>query len=399
MVVLGEPMEHVQSAAFTFLLPCGAARLPQGCCGAAEVILDWLFRGAGPRDSRALSDALDGLGVQRHSSVSAYHLNIAGTLEASNLLAALDIYADVILHPRLDPDQFRLSRELALQELAALEDEPQQKVMMLLYEHFYPDPLGRPTLGKVAEVQGLDAQRAAGVIRDRFDLGRAIFAVAGKYDFDAVCRRMETLFAAAPAKTTPAITPQANAAGSHHEHHDGAQVHIGLMTPAPPIAGNDYYNIMAAVSILGGGMSSRLFTEVREKRGLCYAVGARYNTLCDRAGIGCYAGTTPDKAQQTLDLIVHEFTRLREEVSEDEMHRARIGLKSTLVMQSESTSARAGGIAGDYFLLGRVRPLAEIRQRLEETTRDSVLGFLNRNPFSKFTVVSVGPQQLDLAGI
>jgi predicted Zn-dependent peptidase len=142
-------------------------------------------------------------------------------------------------------------------------------------------------------------------------------------------------------------------------------------------------------------MSSRLFTEVREKRGLCYAVSAAYRTFKDLASISCYAGTTPDKAQETLDVVIAEFGRLGEGISDGELQRAKVGLKSSLIMQSESSSARAGGIAGDYWLLGRVRSIEEIKQKLEATSVQSVLDCLRNNPFADYTVATVGPKKID----
>jgi predicted Zn-dependent peptidase len=112
-------------------------------------------------------------------------------------------------------------------------------------------------------------------------------------------------------------------------------------------------------------MSARLFTEVREKRGLCYAIGARYHSLREAAGIACYAGTSPDKAQETYNVVLREFQRLAEGISEEEMAWAKIGLKSSVILQSESSSSRAGTIGSDYYMLGRVRTLDEIKQKIE----------------------------------
>jgi len=156
----------------------------------------------------------------------------------------------------------------------------------------------------------------------------------------------------------------------------------------------DYYNARVAVSVLSGGMSARLFTEVREKRGLCYAIGARYHGLKEAAGIMCYAGTTPENAQETLDVIMAEFKRLSEGISEEEISRAKVGLKSSLILQSESSSSRAGGIGSDYYMLGKVRSLDEIKNKIEETSVDSVLRFLRNNKFKDFTVVTIGPKCL-----
>lgn len=398
MVVLGEPMDQVESAAFTFLVPSGASVLPDGCCGAGNVIVDWIFRGAGSRDSRGLIEALDGLGVHRNSSVGNSNISLGAAMVAGCLHDTLDIYADVILRPTLDNDQFELSRQLAMHELIGLDDDPRQKVMLLLREQFYPDPLGRPATGKITELQALTSGQGASIIKSKFCPADTIFAVAGKYDFSAVCEQLEGLLGGSIERVESTIEVGERGEDYLHVQHEGAQVHIGIMTQTTPITSDDYYNAMAAVSVLSGGMSSRLFTEVREKRGLCYAVGARYHTLKDRAGICCYAGTTPDKAQETLDVTTEQFENLHNGISEDEIHRAKVGLKSTLIMQSESTSSRAGGIASDYYLLGQVRPLSEIKDKLEELSVDSVVEFLNNNRFTDYTVVTIGPKQVVTGG-
>ena len=399
MVILGEPMEHVGSAAFTFLLPSGTSTLPDGCCGAGAVITDWLFRGAGTRSSRELNDALDGLGLQRNSSVTSSHISLGAALEAGNLASALVLYADIILRPSLNTEQFELSKQLAIHSLTALDDNPRQKVMLNLYEQFYPSPLGAPAMGKLDELKNLTVEGTEAIVKENFYLPGTIFAIAGKYDFDAVCKQLEQLFDAAHSEVDKQITLGRRGNKYTHQRHDGAQVHIGLMTETVTIASENYYDAMAAVSVLSGGMSSRLFTEVREKRGLCYAVGARYHTLKEFAGISCYAGTTPDKAQETLDIITAEFNRLCEGISEDEMQRAKVGLKSTLIMQSESSIARAGGIVSDYYLLGRVRSLEEIKNKLDQTCVDSVAGFLKNNRFKDYTVVTIGPKEISLGNL
>ena len=182
-----------------------------------------------------------------------------------------------------------------------------------------------------------------------------------------------------------------------HIENDGAQTHIALMTDTVKPTDDDYYNARVAVSVLSGGMSARLFTEVREKRGLCYAIGAKYHGLKYAAGIMCYAGTTPDKAQETLDVVIGEFNRLCEGVSEEEIARAKVGLKSSLILQSESSSSRAGAIAGDYYMLGRVRSLDEIKRKIEETSVESILEFLHKNIFKDFTIVTISPTRLAVA--
>jgi len=394
MVVLGERMEAVGSAAFGFMLPAGAAQLPEGCCGAANVVADWIFRGAGDKDSRQLSDALDGLGLHRASSVGSNHITIGAVLEASNLTEAIGLHADIILRPSLKEDQFELARQLAVDDVLGLDDDPRQKVMLKLREQFYPSPLGRSTAGEVGELKALTTEKTKQIIKNNLNLSQTIFEVAGKYDFDAIVEQMKNLFETDTQKALPPITSGPKAGKYTHIHNEGAQVHIGLMTETVKPTDEDYYNARLAVSVLSGGMSARLFTEVREKRGLCYAIGARYHGLKEAAGIMCYAGTTPEKSQETLDVVMAEFNRLNEGISEEEIQRAKVGLKSSLILQSESSSSRAGAIGSDYYVLGRVRSLDEIKTKIEATSVDSVLGFLRSNRFRDFTVVTIGPKEV-----
>jgi len=394
MVLLGEPMAGVESVAFDFMLPMGVARMPAGCCGASNVLSEWVFRGAGTRDSRQLGDALDGLGVQRSTSIGSSHIYLGGALESSNLAQALAIYSDVILNPRLSDKQFEPARQLIIEELESLDDEPRQRVTLELRKRFYPDPLGRSTMGEMEDLRGLTGQRAREIAQSHLGVPQIIFGVAGKYDFDAVCRQLESAFGTHDGR--PPRGQKIVSQGPRYTHipHDGAQVHIGLMTGTARFADEDYYNARTAVSVLSGSMSSRLFTEVREKRGLCYAIVAKYHSLKEAAGILCYAGTTPDKAQETLDVVLAEFGRLAEGISEEEMARAKIGLKSSVILQSESSASRAGAIGGDYDMLGRVRPLDEIKERIDATSVESVLGYLRSHPFEDYTVVTIGPKEV-----
>jgi len=394
MVLLGEPMEEVASVAFGFMLPAGAALLPEGCCGAGGVIADWIFRGAGDKSSKELGDVLDGLGLHRAGSVGSSHITVGAALEAGNLAQALDLYADIILKPSLKEDQFELARQLGVDGVLSLDDDPRQKVMLKLREQFYPEPLGRSPVGEIAELKALTAEKAKRIIKDNFNLSQTIFAVAGKYDFDAVCQQIERLFETKQQEAAEPVTLGSKAGKYTHIDNDGAQVHIGLMTETVKPTDEDYYNARVAVSVLSGGMSARLFTKVREERGLCYAIGARYHCLKDAAGIMCYAGTIPDKAQETLDVIIQQFGKLGDGISEEEIQRAKVGLESSLILSSESSSSRAGAIASDYYMLGRVRSLDEIKNKIEATGVDSVLGFLRSNKFKDFTVVTIGPKQL-----
>ena len=396
MVVLGEPMEAVESAAFSIMIPAGAARLPDGCCGAGGVILDWIFRGAGKYSSRQLSDALDGLGVHRNGTVGTSYITLGAALEASNLSRALELYADIICNAHLKDDQFDLARSLTMEEVKSLDDDPRQKVMLNLREQFFAHPLGRSTVGVLSELEKLDADQVRSLVRDHFDISNTIFSVAGKYDFDAVCTQLEDSFGLCNTGSAQEIILGSSGSKYTHLPNNGAQVHIGLVTPTITPDHPDYYAMRVAIGILSGGMSSRLFNEVREKRGLCYAVGARYHGLKQAAGILCYAGTTPDKAQETARVIIEQFKGLSSDLTEQELHRAQVGLKSSLIMQSESSSSRAGSLGGDFYMYGRVRSLDEIKKGIDDVTIDSIKSFINANEFNDFTAVTIGPESIEI---
>ena len=396
MVLLGEPMESVASVAFGFMLPCGSSTIPDGLCGAGNVIEDWIFRGAAGKNSRQISDEIDGLGLHRASSLGSSHLSLGAVLEADNFDKALPIYAEIIQKPNLKDDQFELAKQLTVDSVRALEDDPRRNVMLKLKESFYPDPIGRSTAGKIEDLEKLTAEKTRQIISNNFNLSSTIFAIAGKYNFDAVVRQMECLFNTDKRPAAERKALQQKQSEYTHFPNDGAQVHIGLMTKTVKPDSVDFYNAQVAVSILSGGMSARLFTEVREKRGLCYSIGAKYHSLKDAAGIMCYAGTTPDKAQETLDVIIEEFDRLKNGITEEELQRAKVGLKSSLIMSSESSTSRASNIAGDFYILNRVRSLDEIKQEIEKISVKSVLRFLKENIFADYTVVTIGPKQVKI---
>jgi predicted Zn-dependent peptidase len=396
MVLVGEPLDAVESVAFDFMVPAGSVTLPQGCCGASCVISDWIFRGAGPHDNRSLSEALDGLGLHRMGSAGKAHIALGAALEAGHLAEALSLYSEIILAPHLDETQFESARQLAMDEVLGLDDDPRQKVMISLREQFFPKPWGLSTLGHLPDLESLTPSRTRDLVARHFDPCRSIFTVAGKYDFSAVCDQIESLFGAAV--PTPPVEIVQGTRGDTYTHipNDGAQVHIGLMTETVTSSDPDYYTARLAVSVLSGGMSSRLFTEVREKRGLCYAIGARYYGLKDHAAILCYAGTTPDKAQETVDVTKDQFNHLQDGLTSEELDRAKVGLKSALIMQSESSSSRAGAIGGDFYKLGRIRSLDEIKAGIDAVTLESLRTFLDQRGSWGFTAATMGPKSITL---
>ena len=300
------------------------------------------IRGAGPRDSRQFILDLDNLGVERSESVSNAHTSYSGATLAENLPQALAIYADVLRRPHLPEDQLEAGRLAMLQELRAVEDEPAQKVMIELRRRHYPEPWGRPSQG---EQKALEATAIAD-IRGQFDRyyrpNGTILGVAGPIGLAAAegpgGRAVRRLAGRASPTESPNRPPPAATNTSPYDSH---QTQIGIAYDSVPYRDPDYFQAWGAVGVLSGGMSARLFTEVRERRGLCYSVYATIHTLLDRGAVFCYAGTGADRAQQTLDVTLGELTRLAQGIEEHEIERLKARIKSALVMQQESSSARS----------------------------------------------------------
>jgi predicted Zn-dependent peptidase len=396
LVLLAEPVATVESAAFTLLTPCGCSNDPADRLGLTSMLCDMALRGAGSRDSRALINDLEVLGVERGESVGISQTSFSGATLAENLIEALSIYADIIQRPHLPQDQLEASRLVCVQEIRGVEDEPAQKLMDELRRRTYPDPWGRASHGTEAGVEAATLEEVRRQWSSFYRPNGAILGVAGKVDWEALVEHVESVFGVwRPVETQPEIE-KAPSETSPHLHFEGNQCHIGIAFPSVPYRDPDYLQAWAAVGVLSGGMSSRLFTEVREKRGLCYTVSASLQTQLQRARVLCYAGTTAERAQETLDVTFAELIRLRKGIEQSELGRLKARIKSGLIMQQESTSSRSGSIARDWYHLGRVRTLDELGRQVDGLTANSINDYLDRHPPQDFTFATLGPQPLDI---
>ena len=396
LVLLAERMDHVRSAAINFLVPAGSAFDPPGKLGVASVLAEMITRGAGDRDSRELALALDNLGVDRDESVGAINMRFWGSTLARNVPAALDIYADIIQRPHLPEEELEPVQALALQDIQSLEDAPQSKVMVELRRRYYPPPLNKDRRGTAEDIEALTIDAVKAQFRKFVRPNGSILSVAGNIEWEPLKAQVERLFARWEPGESAEIKPEPHTPTSAHIHKDTQQTQIALAFPSVPVTDPDYYNARAAASVLSGGMSSRLFTEVREKRGLCYSVYAFHETFKTQGTMMAYAGTREERAQETLDVTLAELKRLKDGIEADEIDRVKAGLKSSLIMQEESTSARAGAIATDWYYLGRVRPFEEIQAIIDGLTPAKILSYLERCPVRDVTLVTLGPTPLTL---
>lgn len=396
MVLVGEPTTAVESVAFSMLVPSGYSSDPEDRLGLSSLLCDMVLRGAGQRDGRALINDLENLGVERGESVGASQTSYSAATVASNLSESLSIYADIVRRPTLPTDQLDAGKLVCMQELRGAEDEPSQKLMIRLRRSSYPSPWGRSSLGTEAGVQSSTNDDVAQHFSQGYRPNGTILGVAGNFDWPQLIETVEGLYSDWPVTQARQIVESTAPVVGVHEAFDSNQCHLGIAFPSVPYRDPDYLRAWAAVGVLSGGMSSRLFTEVREKRGLCYTVSASLQTQLDRARVLCYAGTTAERAQETFDVTMSELVKLGDGVRAEELNRLKARIKSGLIMQQESTSARSSSIARDYYHLGRIRPLEELGQRIDDLTSDHINEFLSDHPPADFTFATLGPSPLKL---
>jgi predicted Zn-dependent peptidase len=394
LVLLAEPMDYVRTAAFNFLFPAGYAYDPASTPGTANLLSGLVTRGAGTRDNRALMLALDALGLDREESVGVLHTRFWAATLARNLLAALERYADIILRPHLPAAELPAVQALALQDIESLEDDPKSKTLIELRRRHLPAPLGNDRRGTEEGINANTVSSLKQFHRQGYRPNGTIMSVAGNIEWQPLVDAVSKFFGDWSPREEVTLTLQPASKGQHHLEKETQQTQIGLAYDSIPVNHPDYYTAMGAVNVLSGGMSSRLFTEVREKRGLCYSVFASYQGMKDRGTVLCYAGTTNERAQETLDMTLKELRRIEEGIEEDEVKRIQAGLKSALIMQEESTSARAGAIASDWYYYGRVRSLDEIQDEINKLSAERIVNYCRKYPLTNGTLVTMGPKPL-----
>lgn len=398
MPLLVERIPGVRSASMCWLLPAGAATEPEDRQGLGAMLAEMVFRGAGERGSREQADALDGLGIVRSSEVGGLFLRLSASMIGDRVAEALPLLAEIVRRPRFDADAIEPVRELCLQSLAALSDEPQERAGILLTQRHAPSPLNRSGLGTEGGLRAIDRAALLAHWENRVRPGGSILAFAGCVDADAVARQLDRLLKGwTGAAAEVALTPSSTAGTYAHEEDGSAQVHITLAYDAPREADPSSLLERVAVAVLSGGTSARLFTQVREKRALCYSVSAAYAAEKSSGRVVAYVGTTPDKAQQSLDVLVEQLRAIHGPgggVSEEEFRRALVGFKTRLVFAGESTAGRAAALAVDQHRLGRPRSLAEVAAEVDAVTLEGVNGYLARRDPGRMTIVTIGPRPL-----
>lgn len=394
LTVVTEPIPGASSLAMTLLTPAGLASQPADQQGVAPLLAEMVCRGAGGKSAREHSDALDTLGVQRSTDAQTRFFRIGVTMIGSKMKEALPLLFDMARTPALSEESLAPSVDLALQSIDSLADEPQRRAMLELRSKHYPDPVGRSPMGVREHLEAMTVDAVRKFWFERFVAGGSILGFAGSFDQDDLLATVTDLLGDWGGTAAPADGQGDGAGGMHHLTADSTQVHIALAYPAIAETHKDRILQQAATSVLSGGMSGRLFTEVREKRGLVYSVYASYAGQKDRGDVLAYAGTTVPRAQETLDVLTAELRRLSEGINESEFQRAIVGMKSSLVMQGESTTSRAASIASDVYVFGQPRSLEQAAAEVDAVTLKQLNAYVAKHPPGEMTLVTLGPEPL-----
>jgi predicted Zn-dependent peptidase len=353
-------------------------------------------RGAGKLDSRQLIEALDLLGAERSSAVTSAHTVFSATVPSENFLETLAIYADVVRRPHLPEAQLADALRSALLELQGAADDLAGRVSRTIRPLFFGSPAGRDPLGTVSGIEGIQHEDVVDYLRTHYQPQHAILAVAGSFDWSALLKCVREQFADWVSVTNPIPENSSGQGGYQHLLHDSQQTQIAVAFPAVPCRDTRHFLAQGAVGILGSGVSSRLFTRVREERGLCYSIGLGYGSTRDQGAVSLHAGTTSPRAQETLDVAWRELVGLKDGISEDEVKRLKVRMASLLVFEQESSASRASGMVWDWYHLDRVVSTDELQHQIDSLTADQIVNYwINYGPQSP-CAVTLGPEPLKL---
>ena len=401
--IIGEQLPGVQSAAVAFFVTHGAVDDDDGNAGLAHLTESTMFRGTARRSSRELTEQLDRIGARYSSSTGLELTLFSGIMLGNHLPEALEIFADVLESAAFPAEELEAVRALQLQEIGQRDDQPQQLVVDLARRRYFAGhPLGHDSLGTLESVTGVARNQVVESWMRWYQPGSTLVAFAGNFDWIAVVEQLRALtegwtgagqrWRSSPPEINPAFTV---------DHLEGAQENLCFSLPGVGYGDPGFYPLALASSILGSGMNSRLFMEVREKRGLAYSVFARFDAMSSTGLVRVFAGTQPERAAESVE-VIHSQLRLleREGVTETELALAKTRLKSRVVMGSESTGNRVMSIGRDWFYERRHRTLTEIRDAIDDVTRIDVAECLDRiGLMENLGLVALGPSSASDLGI
>ncbi|MGI9506058.1 MAG: M16 family metallopeptidase [Geminicoccaceae bacterium] len=368
-------MPSVQTASVGVWIDAGARHERAEVNGVAHMLEHMAFKGTERRSARVIAEEIENVGGQLNAYTSRENTAYYARVLADDLPLATDILSDILQHSTFEPEEMERERGVILQEIGQTLDTPDDLIFDLFQETAFPDQsLGRSILGPAEIVQGMKRDQLTGYMAEHYAPEKMVLAAAGKVEHERLVDLGSTLFKELPAASPKASDVQAGryAQGDLRKDRDLEQVHLILGLPAFSYHDDDFYALQVLSAMLGGGMSSRLFQEVREKRGLAYSVFSFAACYKDTGVFGIYAGTGEEQTSELVPVLCDELTSLMMNATEDELARARAQLKASMMMGLESCFAQSEDVARQLLIFGRRIPHEETIDEINAVDADAI---------------------------
>ncbi len=387
--------------AFSLRIPVGSAHDPKGQEGAANLLAGWLGEGAGERDAQSLRNAFDDLGLQRGSSTGYQSTTLWARGLTEDLEAALGLTADILMRSLLPEDQVAIHANLARQDLEGIEDSPSTLLYVEAQAMAYPSQSAfsgftHPIAGTLEGLSNLNPKNLREQLK-RYGQTGSILGIVANIKPQQALALAQLYFGDLPAGEEPAT--QVDYVGNlrHHiDDEDASQTHIHLLAKGIDLEDKQWLNWKVALSVLSGGSSSRLFSKVREDKGLAYSVSADAFAFAKRGFLSAYAGTTPARATETLKVLLEELKTLPRGISASEFERVHKSFKAGQVYGQETVSSRLSNLISELWFYGRVRPFSERKAEIAALNLHDVNSFLsNYNPLAEASIFTLGSEPIE----
>ena len=390
--VATDRIETVDTVSLGIWVDVGTRHEPGAVNGVAHFLEHMAFKGTERRSALAIAEEIEAVGGHLNAYTSRESTAYYAKVLKEDLRLALDILADILQNSSFDPAELERERAVILQEIGQANDTPDD----IIFDHFqecaYPEqPMGRPVLGSPEIIRRLDRQAVIAYLRDHYSAERMVLAAAGNLDHDRLVRLAEELLCGLPAHRPLYVEPAAYSGGERREDRDLEQLHLVLGFPGLVLSDPDYYAASVLSTAFGGGMSSRLFQEVREKRGLVYAIHSFAHSYRDTGIAGIYAGTGGEEAAELLPVLCEETRRLESGLQPVELSRAKAQMKAGLLMSLESTSARCEQLAQHLLIHGTPFDPSEVVHRIEAVDDAAIGRVVERWRSGQPTLAALGP--------
>ncbi|ANL33113.1 Zn-dependent peptidase M16 family protein [Rhizobium phaseoli] len=388
-------MPHLESVALGVWIKSGSRNETEDEHGIAHLLEHMAFKGTARRSAREIAEEIEDVGGEVNAATSTETTSYYARVLKDHVPLAVDILADILTESAFEEEELEREKQVILQEINAANDTPDDVVFDRFSEAAYRDQtLGRPILGTPQTVVSFTPQQIRTYLGRNYTTDRMFVVATGAVDHEEFLRMVEDRFASLP--TSPSAPPVMEAAryigGSVREPRDLMDAQILLGFEGKPYHARDFYCSQILANILGGGMSSRLFQEVREFRGLCYSVYAFHWGFSDTGIFGIHAATGGENLPELVPVIIDELHKSANEIHQKEIERARAQIRAQLLMGQESPAARAGQIARQMMLYGRPISNPEMMERLEGITIDRLTDLAGRLFYDTVpTLSAIGP--------